>query len=152
MRRFRRATSFDLAVCLFGSFGYFEDPADDRVVLAHVREALRPGGAFVFDCAGKETLAKRFAALSCHDAPNGAIVVLRRRIEGDWARTRNAITVVRGDRARTYPYSFNLYSGQEIKQAVLDAGFAEVSLHGELDGRPYDGDAEKLVVVARRSA
>jgi len=31
---------------------------------------------------------------------------------------------------------------------VATAGFRKVTLYGALDGRPYDADAERLVVVA----
>ena len=44
MRTFARDDAFDLALNLYHSFGYFEDEADDRRVLANLRRSLRPGG------------------------------------------------------------------------------------------------------------
>jgi hypothetical protein len=34
---------------------------------------------------------------------------------------------------------------------LLDAGFASVSIHGNLDGSAYDAEAQRLVAVARRA-
>ena len=44
MRAFVRAEGFDLALSIFTSFGYFDDPADDLRVLQNVQRSLRPGG------------------------------------------------------------------------------------------------------------
>ncbi|HOP45367.1 MAG TPA: class I SAM-dependent methyltransferase, partial [Flavobacteriales bacterium] len=42
-------STFDLAVCLFTSIGYFDDSADDQRVIASAATALRSGGSFVLD-------------------------------------------------------------------------------------------------------
>jgi hypothetical protein len=42
-----------------------------------------------------------------------------------------------------------VYSGQELKDRLLAAGFSRVSLYGNLDGAPYDREASRLVAVAR---
>jgi SAM-dependent methyltransferase len=60
MRDFRRPASYDLALSMFTSFGYFESRADDLRVLRNVRESLKPGGVFVVDVMGKEWLARHF--------------------------------------------------------------------------------------------
>ena len=44
MRAFVRPDTFDLAVCLFTSFGYF-DAHDDLAVLTNVLSSLRRGGS-----------------------------------------------------------------------------------------------------------
>jgi SAM-dependent methyltransferase len=45
MRDFRRPDSFDLALSLFTSFGYFRDDADNQRVFDNVVASLRPGGS-----------------------------------------------------------------------------------------------------------
>ena len=46
MRQFRRPGAFDLAVNMFTSFGYFEDPEEELQVLRNVSESLRENGVF----------------------------------------------------------------------------------------------------------
>ena len=59
-RAFSRPAAFDLALNLYTSFGYFEDPAGDRRMAQALREALRPGGKLVMELMGKEVLARVF--------------------------------------------------------------------------------------------
>ena len=49
MRSFRRPRAYDLALSLWTSFGYFESPGDDRVVLENEYESLSEDGQFVID-------------------------------------------------------------------------------------------------------
>src|SRR5436305_2588561 len=60
MRHFCRPDSFDAVINLYTSFGYFDDPDDDRAVLRNVFRSLRPGGRFLMDLLGKEVLARGF--------------------------------------------------------------------------------------------
>ncbi len=42
-------SEFDYVVNLFTSFGYFDDPADNRRTLESIYTELKPGGIFVLD-------------------------------------------------------------------------------------------------------
>ena len=150
MRAFVRADAFDLAVSLFTSFGYFEDPLDDLRVLRHVHQSLRPGGVLVMDVTSKERLARVLHPTLSQRAVDGALLVQRHQIVEDWTRVRNEWTVVRDGRARTFEFLLRIYSGQELRALLGAVGFATVTLYGSLDGRPYDLEAERLVAVAGR--
>jgi len=150
MRAFARTDAFDLALSLFTSFGYFEDAGDDLRVLQNVHRSLRPGGRFVMDVVGKERLARVLHPTVSQRTADGALLVQRHQVVEDWSRVRNEWTVVRDGRARTFEFLLRIYSGQELKALLGAAGFTGVDLHGALDGRPYDLEAERLVAVARR--
>jgi SAM-dependent methyltransferase len=150
MRAFVRPAAFDLALSLFTSFGYFEDPADDLRVLANVHQSLRPGGVLVMDVAGKERMARVLHPTISQRAADGALLVQRHEIVEDWARIRNEWTVVRDGQARTFAFVLRVYSGQELRALLGAAGFSTVTLYGGLDGRPYGLEAERLVALARR--
>ena len=81
---------------------------------------------------------------------DGALLVQRHQIVDDWSRVRNEWTVVRDGRARTFEFRLRIYSGQELKALLAEAGFGAITLYGALDARPYDLEAERLVAVARR--
>lgn len=150
MRTFSRPGCFDLALSLFTSFGYFDDAGDDRRVLENVRESLRPAGALVMDLLSKERLARVLHPTISQRTADGALLVQRHEVVDDWSRVRNEWTVVRDGCARTFEFLLRIYSGQELKSLLEAAGFGVVRLHGALDGRPYDIEAERLVAVARR--
>jgi len=46
--------------------------------------------------------------------------------------------------------SLRVYSGRELRDLLVRAGFSSVDLYGGLDGRRYGLEAERLVVVASK--
>jgi SAM-dependent methyltransferase len=152
MRHFRRPGAFHLAVNLFTSFGYFDDPADEIQVLRNVHESLRPGGAFVMDLIGKEYLAAHWTNARCLDFADGTLLVQRAKVRDDWTRVFCEWTIIQSGHARTHKFDHTIYSGRELKELLLRAGFAEVFLYGDLKGSPYGVDAQRLVAVARKAA
>ncbi len=150
MRSFERPEAFDLAINLFTSFGYFEDSRDDIRVLRNVYQSLREGGALVMEMAGKECLASVFAPTGSQKLPDGQVLVERRQVINDWSRIRNEWIVIEGNTATTFEFEVTVYSGQELKGRLFEAGFSEVALFGGYDGSEYGLNARRLVAVARK--
>ena len=150
MRDFVRPIAFDIALSLFTSFGYFDNKDEDRQVLRQIHASLKPGGVLVLDVMGKERLAKILQPTSSTKHADGAILVQRHEIFDDWSRIRNEWILIRGRQATTFKFHHTIYSGQELRMMLEQAGFAEVKLFGHLDGRPYGLDAPRLVAVARK--
>jgi len=68
----------------------------------------------------------------------------------DWTRVSNEWTVVTSTQTRTFAFSLRVYSGRELRDLLVRAGFSSVDLYGGLDGRRYGLEAERLVVVASK--
>jgi SAM-dependent methyltransferase len=154
MRRFVRPEAFGAAINLFTSFGYFDDPEDDRRVARNLCASLRPGGKAILDVHGKETLARNFRERdwSRVDGNESLILLEERSLALDWSRLNFTWTLVGPQGQRSESLSLRLYSGTELAALLREAGFATVTLFGGLDGRPYDHRAERLVVVAATGA
>ena len=150
MRRFVRPEAFDLAINMFTAFGYFDDKGDDLTVLRNVHRSLRKGGAFVMETKGKEALARHFIPTTSKRLADGKLLVERHEIFDDWTRIRNEWTVVEDSTATTFRFHTTVYSGQELKDRLLEVGFRDVRLFGGLDGSEYGLDADRLVAVARK--
>lgn len=150
MREFVRPSAFDLAINVFTSFGYFEDPAENRLVLDNIQASLKPGGMFVFDHLGKELLASRFVPTRSDVLPDGRVRFARQTITSGWTHIAAEWVLVDGSRAETFRVRHWLYSGQEIRDLLTGAGFQDVVLYGSFDGVPYDPQAQRLVAVARK--
>jgi SAM-dependent methyltransferase len=150
MRRFIRPAAFDLVVNIFTSFGYFDDPADNRKVVDLVRESLKPGGVFLLEMVSKECVARMFHPTTSTELPNGDVLVQRHEVIDDWARIRNRWTLISSGVARTFEFRHWLYSGAEMKDLLTRAGFNDARVYGDLDGHPYGLDALRLVAVARK--
>jgi len=149
MRRFRRPQAFDGAINLFTSFGYFPDPADDRLVVENVHESLKPGGVFVLDLMGKEVLARIFRERDWH-REEGFVVMEERVVRNAWSWIESRWTILRPGRKTEIQLSHRLYSAVELETLLRSVGFAAVQVYGDLEGSPYDHNARRLVAVARR--
>ncbi len=147
MRLFVRPNTFEVALNLYTSFGYFAERADDIRVLENMFASLRPGGVAVIDTIGKELQGKRGDRVT--DLADGSTCIQRIDIVDDWNAVDAEWTLVRGDAARRYHFKHRLYSGFELRTAMESAGFA-VSLYGDFAGSPYGAQSLRLIAVGRK--
>jgi SAM-dependent methyltransferase len=152
MRNFVRPASFDLACCLFTSFGYFEDEQDNLRVLRNLYLSLKESGVLVVEVLGKERLARVWKDTMCTELEDGSLMFQRPQIRDDWTRIRSEWTLVKDGRARSFTFEHTVYSGRELKDGLLSCGFKHVQLFGDQQGSPYGLDAQRLIAVARKSA
>ena len=152
MRDFVRADSFDLALSMFTSLGYFDNKEEDLDVLRNVLASLKPRGAVLIELMGKETLARIYRPVTLDIADDGTRFVQRHEIFDDWTRIRNEWILIRHGRATTFTFHHTIYSGQELRNLMERVGFVEVRLYGNLQGASYDQKAERLIAVGRRKA
>ncbi len=150
MRDFVRPDAYRLVLNMFTAFGYFDKKDEDRLVLRNIFTSLKPGGACLIDVMGKERLAKEFQDTTAVRYPDGTLLIQLHEIFDDWTRIRNEWILLKGNRVRRFKFHHTIYSGQELKDLLRTAGFAEVKLFGDLDGRPYGHDAARLIAVARK--
>jgi SAM-dependent methyltransferase len=148
MRRFARPNSYDLAIIMFSTLGFFEDEEDDRRVLGNVYESLAQGGTFVLELAGKEWVAEHYEDTSCDDLPDGSVLFQRHRVIDDWTRIHNEWTLVKGESARTFAFDMRVYSGTELRDRLTQCGFRSVRLFGDLEGGELTYGAKRLVAAA----
>jgi SAM-dependent methyltransferase len=152
MRAFEREARYDLAINMFSTFGYFSEE-DNLRVARNVLASLKPGGAFVLEMLGKEILASGYHRRRWHPVEGGGFLLEDTRVTEGWERVEN-VWIFIGDDGQRLEHRFThvVYSGVELRRLLWDAGFDEVELYGSLDGIPYDTEAERLVVVARKAA
>ncbi len=150
MRVFERSNSFDGAINLFTSLGYFEDDSDDLMVARNFASSLRPGARLVADMNGKELLARKFSERDWHRQPDGSLMLEERKVLGAWERIENHWSLIRGADRIDGGFTVRLYSGTELATLLKRAGFGAVAIYGSLAATPYDQNAERLVAVAKK--
>lgn len=149
MRSFIRPDSFDLTLCMFTSFGYFEKHEDNMKVLHNVRDSLRQGGKLVLELMGKEVLASIFRPISTDELEDGTLLIQKHRIEDGWRKIHNEWLIIEDDRVKNrWKFSHWLYSAAELEDMLQTAGFSELQVYGNIHGIPYDSEATRLVVIA----
>jgi SAM-dependent methyltransferase len=148
MRRFRRPATYDLALSLYTSFGFFERQEDNQAVLENLQVSLKSGARCVLDVLGREVLARKFAPSEVKELEGGSLLVERRGVIDDWTRVQTEWIEVREAEVERFGFRIWIYSGSELRRMLLEAGFGSVTLYGSFEGAPYDLDAGRLVAVA----
>jgi SAM-dependent methyltransferase len=169
VRSFMRPGAFDVAVNLYNSFGYFEDPADDVRLIRNAFESLKPGGVFFIETLGKEILARDFVESEWFRRA-GFFVLTEYKILDSWGAIKNTwrlipdpahpVNMTGGSEAsgqcpakgRIIEKTFihRVYAASELRALLKEAGFAQVEVYGDWDERPYDFRAIKLIVLGRK--
>jgi len=149
MRRFVRAGAFDVALSMYTTFGYFENPEDERRVARNVFDSLKPGGRWVIDLMGKEVLARIYQARDWMEKDD-TIMMEERIISPDWSHMNMRWILLKDGRKDEFKLRLWLYSAVELVELLKSVGFSKVESYGDLDGGPYDIKAKRLITIATR--
>jgi hypothetical protein len=103
---------------------------------------------FVIDVLGKERLARNWLSAICSNLEDGSLLLQRPEVCADWTRIRNEWVLIKEGCARSFTFEHTIYSGRELKNILLEAGFGQVTLYGDLQGGSYGIDADRLIAVA----
>lgn len=150
MRTFRREKTFDAALLMYTSFGYFEDPDENQLVLKNIQQSLKVGGTVLIELMGKEILTRsRFCQRDWYEK-DGIIFLEERKLsrDGDW--TENHWIMLQDQDRHEYNISYWVYSAAELSKILEDNGFSFVNVYGSLDGAPYDRMARSMVIVGKK--
>ncbi len=141
--------AFDAALCVFTSFGYFADPADDRRVLACACRALRPGGRFVIETAHRDGVVRLMRTRQLRTADGR-----RCREEPSFDPVSGVVetrwTVERPAGTRRFTSRMRPYTATALADLLAGAGFRDVTFHGTLAGGPPSLDSYTITAVATR--
>ena len=160
-RSFKRFGFFDTAVNLYISFGYFEDPADDLLLVRNVAESLKPGGSFIIEALGKEIAVRDFTSGEWFERAGYTVLTEYEPVDS-WAALKNRWILIQNSgqdsiekeaQAKRIERTFTqrLYSATEIRALLFQAGFSTVEIYGGWDERPYDQNAHALIAVGRKA-
>jgi SAM-dependent methyltransferase len=149
MKEFCEPNRFDVVINLFGSFGYFEDPEDDRQVVTNMYASLRSGGRFLIETNGREITTREFQERSWSEHGDTLVLAERKPIE-NWRRIETRWIVLSGSQRVEHTVTVRLYDSSELSSLLIESGFSDVHVYGDLEGADYDHEAERLVVVGTK--
>jgi SAM-dependent methyltransferase len=147
MRTFRRTGTFDGVTNLLTSFGYFENPDDERRVLENIHASLKPGGRLLMEMSGKEIIARIYQKRDW-DEQGGVYQLVDRQAIDNWSRLRMRWIYIKDGAVSEFELLLRLYSASELTDLLSSVGFRDVRIFGGLDGSPYDQKARRLVALA----
>jgi cyclopropane fatty-acyl-phospholipid synthase-like methyltransferase len=145
MRNISYSGRFDAALCLWGSFGFFDD-AQNFAFLKKIYRALVKKGKFLLDVPVMETVLPAFIA-DHTDEIDGITVVERREFDCLLSRMNSEWTLTMHGQAQKIKSSMRIYTCKELVSLCMEAGFSEVQTYGTLSKAPFSV-GKRLYLIA----
>ena len=143
--RLIRPAAVDAVVCLWGSFGYFDEDGN-RAQAAAAAQALAPGGRYLIDTVVADSVLTDFEPQAAW-AVGSTEVRERRRYDEEARRIEDTWTFTRGSASETQTTSVRMYTVVELMELLSEVGFA--SFHALDDTlQPFQSAADRLWLVA----
>lgn len=140
---------WDTILSLFTSFGYFDEDAKNRAIVASIAGALTPGGTFWLDYLNPKRLLKKLVPRSVKKLADGTKVTLTRRIEGPMVV--KDIHFQSETASHTYQERVYLYGKRELEEMMIDNGIRPQGAFGNYDGEPWTPDSPRTILYGRRN-
>jgi SAM-dependent methyltransferase len=153
MREYIEPERFENIIIMYNSFGYFQDPEDDRKVIENCYQSLKPGGKLILQVVTRDfVVAFRFNRKSrdWFEDSDGTIRLEETTVNDDWTWRTTKWILIKGSERREYTYGMRLYSTSEYIDLFTSSGFINPKTFGGISGRPYDKEKDHLVLVVHK--
>ncbi len=148
VRHFTLTNDFALAINLFTSFGYFENDADNFLIIKNAFEHLIPDGYFVIDFLNRNFVESNLVP-ETNVEYRDRFISQQRKIEND--RVIKQIRVRKNGNERIYHESVKLYSRDELSGFISSAGFRIQNSFGDYSGNNFDlNTSPRIIIIARK--
>jgi len=146
MRHFDLGIQFDCIVNLFTSFGYFNNPDDNQLVLANVKRHLKPGGLFVMDFFNEKKVRSCLVPFT-EKILEGVRFELTKRVDDGFVKKH--IKIDNGKQVIDFEEKVQLLSPSQITSWVEKAGLKVIRTFGSYDLEPFhDEDSDRFILIA----
>lgn len=148
MRNFNFRNSFDVALNIFTSFGYFDNDEENFKVFENVSSSLKQKGYFVFDYLNKIFLENNLKKIS-RATIKGVTVIQKRKLENGFVI--KDIFLKSGKQEKNFTEILKLYSHKEFISAFNNAGLKKIKIYGDYFGNEFDEHkSQRLIIFARK--
>ena len=150
MRSLPEDGSYDGAICLWNSFGYFDD-AGNLEFLRAVSRSLKPGGRLVMDTPLLETLLlDTVHEPRVWERADDLLALEERAYDHKNCRLESIWTFIRDGQRQVNEMSMRLYTYRELVTMLEQAGFGLHQAYGDLYLTPFELGAPWLYLVTTK--
>lgn len=142
--------SFDVALNLFNSFGYFLDDETNQRALAETARCLRRDGKFVLETRNRPHQIL-YAPYHLEVArADGSTAIIRSRYDAATHRMCSIWSTADEDETELHRAVIRLYGVEELEEMFADAGLVVDEICSSYDGTEFEGWERVLILVAHR--
>lgn len=155
MKDFNFNNTFDIAVNLFSSFGYFINDEENFSLFSNVKSSLKKNGYFVFDFLNRYYLIKYLVPLTKTKIKD-KLILQKRRIENNFVFKDIYICKknFHNDCIRRKPdfiERIKLYGFTEIRNELRKSNFEIINIFGDYFGNKYNElNSKRLIIFAKK--
>jgi SAM-dependent methyltransferase len=131
--------SFDLALLMFTSFGYFSDRRDDMLVVKEAHRILRPKGLLLIDMSNFLKICNNFEPYREKGMSDGSRIIYYKEIVDRRLYEARKRIMPDGQEIELAPMILNIYEPDELVGICESIGFSSVDL---LDNKGREFDPE----------
>ena len=141
---------FSAVVDLFTSFGFFDDPADDRRVLAEFARVLEPGGVLVWHGGSRDGVMAKFLTRDWWSTADGTVFGQERsfdplsgflEVQSTWRGSKGA-----GERT----HRIRLYTASELAERMREVGLIVEQSFEAWTEKPLTRRSSEMLLIARK--
>lgn len=145
MRHLPWTARFDRIVNWFTACGYFPDD-ENRAVLREAHRALKPGGKLLIEHINRDFVLRNFQHVTAVER-EGNFMIDRSRYDVPTGRIYTERTVLRDGHMRQMRFFVRTFTFPELRDWLLQAGFASVEGFDQLGG-PFSLESRRMLVLA----
>ncbi len=141
--------TFDWVLNFFTSFGYFENEQENFRVLEEIFRVLAPGGSFLIDLFNIDHVLTHLEPRETLER-DGRRAEIHRWYDERTRRLNKRIELVGADGTpKAFLESVRAYRRDEVVCGLQWAGLEVTETYGGFDGRSFDFDSPRLILVGR---
>lgn len=139
---------FDAIILLFNTLGFFSrEKAKD--LINRMSGALKPGGKLFLDIKNRDHITKELVPFSIVERGED-MMIDRLSFDPRKGMTHNQRTYLKDGKRYETPFSMTLFNYTDIAGFVTAAGLSVDKDFGHWDGRNFDQDARRIMLVLRK--
>ncbi|CAM3143961.1 methyltransferase domain-containing protein [Paenibacillus taichungensis] len=151
MRELPLKGGFDAVVNLFTSFGYFREDGEQLRVLRAIRRMLKPGGSYIIDFMNTAYVTRHLVQHSTRESEGQNIEEFRKIQDGFVQKEIHITDTASGQKPRIYQERVKLYTREQLRDLLHEAGLMVDQVHGGYDEEKYDEQTSpRMIFVGHR--
>jgi SAM-dependent methyltransferase len=141
---------FDAVVNLFTSFGFFDDPRDDAVVLREFARVLKPGGVLAWHGGDRDGVMARFLGRDWWTTADGTLVAQERHFD-PLSGFLTVESIWRGPKVHEErTHRIRLYTPTQLADLMREAGLIVEQAFDSFNNRPLTRRSSEMLLLARK--
>ena len=141
--------TFDIALNLFSSFGYFEEEDENFRVLQNISDALVPGGLFLIETVNRDYVVRHNSPTQVY-RPNNLLLIEERTFDPLTSRSRVDVTVLQNGHETRLHHSIRLYTATELHMLLTASGLIPTAVWGDFTGGDFTCDSPHMIILSKK--